>query len=154
MDFAIIDAWANPVFDPTNAMPEVARLFSQSHVDPELISRRRTPAEIVALMDAAGVTQICLTAWYRPGKAVFSNEDVAEFTRAFPARFIGIAGCDLMNPMGAIRDIRKYVKEEGFRGVRVVPWLWGLPPNDKHYWPLYAECIELNVPFVRNADAL
>ncbi len=24
-----------------------------------------------------------------------------------------------------------------------MPWLWGLPPNDRRYYPLYAECIEL-----------
>ncbi|MFX8481514.1 amidohydrolase family protein, partial [Acinetobacter baumannii] len=25
--------------------------------------------------------------------------------------------------------------------------LWGLPPNDRRYYPLYAECVELGVPF-------
>ena len=25
-------------------------------------------------------------------------------------------------------------------------WLWNLPPNDRRYYPLYAECIELGVP--------
>ena len=28
-----------------------------------------------------------------------------------------------------------------------MPWLWGLPPNDRRYYPLYAECVELDVPF-------
>ncbi len=28
-----------------------------------------------------------------------------------------------------------------------MPWLWGLPPNDRRYYPLYAECIELGIPF-------
>ena len=83
-------------------------------------------------MDGAGVSKICLCAWYRPGKAVFSNEDVAEFTRAFPDRFVGIASVDLLDPVGAVRELGKYVKEEGFRGLRVVPWIWGMPPTDKH----------------------
>lgn len=133
-------------------MPEVERLFAQSRADTELLSRRRTPAELLALMDLAGVTQICLCAWYRPGHVVFSNAEVAEFTR-YSSRFIGIAGCDLLNPIEAVQEIRKYVKEEGFRGVRVVPWLWNLPPNDKHYWPLYVECVELNIPFVGQRKA-
>jgi len=99
-------------------------------------------------MDEAGVSKICLSAWYRPGKAIFSNEEVAAFTRAFPERIIGILGVDLLDPVGAVREIDKYVKQEGFKGIRVVPWLWGLPPNDKHYWPLYVKCIELDIPFL------
>ena len=28
-----------------------------------------------------------------------------------------------------------------------MPWLWGLPPDDRRYYPLYAECVELDIPF-------
>jgi predicted TIM-barrel fold metal-dependent hydrolase len=28
-----------------------------------------------------------------------------------------------------------------------VPWLWGLPPTDARYYPLYATCVDLGVPF-------
>jgi hypothetical protein len=28
-----------------------------------------------------------------------------------------------------------------------VPWLWNLPPDDRRYYPLYAECVELGIPF-------
>jgi len=34
-----------------------------------------------------------------------------------------------------------------FVGVRIVPWLWGLPPNDRRYYPVYAACIDAGVPF-------
>lgn len=83
-------------------------------------------------MDSAGISQICLCAWYRPGQTVFSNEEVAEFTRAFPNRFVGIVGVDLLDPVSAVKEIDKYVTEEGFKGVRVVPWIWALPPTDRH----------------------
>jgi predicted TIM-barrel fold metal-dependent hydrolase len=39
------------------------------------------------------------------------------------------------------------VIELGFKGLRVVPWLWEAPPTDRRYYPLYAECVELGVPF-------
>lgn len=148
MSCSIIDAWANPVIPPAEGMPGVARLFAQSKTDTALLERRRTPSELVTLMDEAGIDQICICAWYKPGQAIFSNAEVAEFTRSYPDRFIGIAGCDLLNPVEAVQDVRKYVQQEGFKGVRVIPWLWGLPPNDKHYWPLYVECVALDVPFV------
>lgn len=115
-----------------DGVPEAIRLFEQSHVDLALLTKGGTPADIVALMDASGMSKICLSAWYRPGKVIFSNEQVAEFTRAFPDRFVGIAGVDLLDPVGAVKDIEKYVKEEGFKGVRVVPWLWALPPTDRN----------------------
>ena len=28
-----------------------------------------------------------------------------------------------------------------------MPWLWNRPPNDRHYYPLYVKCIELDIPF-------
>ncbi|ODH49394.1 hypothetical protein GX48_04479 [Paracoccidioides brasiliensis] len=150
MAYPIIDAWANPAFPIEEDMPEVQRLFEQSGADKELLEKRRTPDELVALMDAAGVSQICICAWYRPGHAVFSNAEVAAFTRAYPDRFIGIAGVDLLDPVCAVKELDHYVKKEGFKGLRVVPWLWALPPTDAHYWPLYVKCVELDIPFVRS----
>ena len=49
--------------------------------------------------------------------------------------------------MGAVRELRRCVRDLGFKGLRVIPWLWGLPPDDRRYYPLYAECVELGVPF-------
>ena len=49
--------------------------------------------------------------------------------------------------MGAVRELRRYVRDLGFPALRVVPWLWNLPPSDRRYYPLYAECVELGIPF-------
>jgi hypothetical protein len=32
-------------------------------------------------------------------------------------------------------------------GLRLLPWLWNAAPTDRRYYPLYAECVELGVPF-------
>jgi predicted TIM-barrel fold metal-dependent hydrolase len=98
-------------------------------------------------MDEAGVSQILLAAWYRPGSVVFSNEQVAEYTRAYPTRIFGLASVNLHDPVAAVKELDHYVRVEGFKGLRVVPWLWNLPPTDAHYWPLYVKCVELDVPF-------
>jgi len=39
------------------------------------------------------------------------------------------------------------VRQLGFKALRIVPWLWKLPPNDKLYYPLYVKCVELDIPF-------
>ena len=58
-----------------------------------------------------------------------------------------MAAVDLARPMVAVRELRRCVRDLGFRALRVVPWLWNLPPSDRRYYPLYAECVELGVPF-------
>ncbi|CAG8235385.1 unnamed protein product [Penicillium salamii] len=144
--YPIVDVWANlPGLGA--AIPEVARLFAYSHSDPEVADKKRSPEEVITLMDEAGVTHICLSAWSRPGKMIFSNEEVARYTRAYPNRIFGLAAVDLHNPVEAVKELDHYVRKEGFVGLRVVPWLWNLPPTDPHYWPLFVKCIELDVPF-------
>jgi hypothetical protein len=49
--------------------------------------------------------------------------------------------------MDGVRELRRAVNELGFVGLRVLPWLWDLPPDDRRYYPLYSECIALGVPF-------
>ncbi len=101
----------------------------------------------VATMEQAGVGVGLLAAWWGPQGALIDNDEVASFVREHPGRLIGIASVDLHRPMDAIRELRRCVRELGFRGLRIVPWLWGLPPDDRRYYPLYAECIELDIPF-------
>src|SRR5213078_1382216 len=75
------------------------------------------------------------------------NDDVAEKQAAHPNCFVGVAAVDLYRPMDAVRELRRCVMQLGFKALRVVPWLWDLPPDDRRYYPLYAECVELGVPF-------
>lgn len=98
-------------------------------------------------MDQAGVSQILLAAWNRPGAVLTSNAEIAKYTRAYPNRIFGLASVDLHDPVAAVKELDHYVRVEGFKGLRIVPWLWDLPPADAHYWPLYVKCIELDVPF-------
>jgi predicted TIM-barrel fold metal-dependent hydrolase len=145
----IIDVWAQPNFVAAPdrlPMPEVRRLLEKSGTADRL-GVRVSPDELVAEMDAAGVDVLLLSAWHRPGGWVVSNDDVAEFTAAHPDRFAGLASVNLADPMAAVRELRRAVSELGFIGLRVVPWLWELPPDDRLYYPLYAACVELGIPF-------
>ena len=128
-------------------VPEVAHLFAYSHSDPAIADHRGSAEDVTAAMDEAGVSHICLSAWSRSGQMIFTNAEVAKFTRACPDRIFGLAAVSLHDPVNAVKELEHYVKNEGFIGVRVVPWLWYLTPSDAHYWPLYAKCIELDAPF-------
>lgn len=102
----------------------------------------------VAAMDDAGVDFGLLSAWSAPHQPrLISNEEVADWVSAYPTRFAGLAAVDLNRPMDGVRELRRCVTDLGFRGLRVVPWLWEAPPTDRRYYPLFAVCVELGVPF-------
>ena len=101
----------------------------------------------VEAMDAAGVGQGILSAWHGPEGVLIANDEVAGWVAEHPGRFAGLAGVDLRRPMDAVRELRRCVTELGFRGLRVIPWLWEVPPTDRRLYPLYAACVELGVPF-------
>jgi hypothetical protein len=102
----------------------------------------------VAAMDAAGVDFGLLSAWSAPYQPpLISNEEVAGWVEAHAGRFSGLACVDLNRPMEAVRELRRCVEELGFKGLRVIPWLWEAPPTDRRYYPLFATCVELGVPF-------
>jgi uncharacterized protein len=105
------------------------------------------PIELtVAALDTAGVEVGLLSAWHGPEGRLIANDEVAANVAAQPDRFAGLAAVDLGDPVGAVGELRRCVTELGFRGLRVIPWLWGWPPTDRHYYPLYAACVELGVP--------
>ena len=114
----------------------------------EALPRDEIPiAATIAAMDAAGVDFGLISAWHAPEGPLIANDDVAAWVAEHPDRLAGLAAVDLRRPMPAVRELRRCVNELGFKGLRVVPWLWELPPNDRRYYPLYAECVELGVPF-------
>lgn len=112
------------------------------------IPAQELPLEMtVAAMDAAGVDVGLLSAWHGPGGTLISNDDVNGFVQRYPGRFAGLGSVDLFRPMDEVREVRRCVRDLGFKGIRIIPWLWNLPPNDRRYYPVYAECAQLGVPF-------
>ncbi len=143
----IIDAWAQPATkEAAEKMPEIARLFKQSGSS-KLLENGLTTEQIVEAMDRAGIQRLMLSAWHRPGQWVHHNNDVSAMVNQYPERFSGVAAVNLEKPVEAVRELERAVKELGFKALRVVPWLWNRPPNDKFYFPLYVKCIELDIVF-------
>ena len=98
-------------------------------------------------LDGGGVDVAVLSAWHGPDGPMITNDEVAAAVRAAPDRFVGAAAVDLRDPVGAVRELRRCVEELGFVALRAIPWLWGWPPNDRRYYPLYVACVELGIPF-------
>ena len=141
---AVIDVWMQQPTRRFQEQPifESLRRWARQDTIPEI-----PLAATIATMDQAGVAIGLLAAWWGPQGSLIDNDEVAAFIREHPTRFRGLAAVDLARPMEAVRELRRCIRTLGFRGLRIVPWLWGLPPDDRRYYPLYAECIELDVPF-------
>jgi predicted TIM-barrel fold metal-dependent hydrolase len=106
------------------------------------------PVEVtVAALAAADVGTGLSAAWYGPQGALITNDEVAGFVARSDGRLRGVAGADLTRPVAAVRELRRAVEELGFVALRIIPWLWQLPPTDRLYYPLYTACAELGVPF-------
>ncbi len=141
-----IDSWMQ---HPTMRFLENDMLASLRRWNGSALPQQELAIDLtLASMDSAGVDVGLLSAWSGPnGLDLVSNDEVAGWVREHPKRFAGLATVDLDRPMAAVRELRRRIRDDGFVGLRVVPWLWRLPPTDRRYYPLFAECIELGVPF-------
>ena len=79
------------------------------------------------------------------GIAGLPNDYYGEIVRKFPDKFIGFAGIDPLKGMDAIREIRR-AYDLGLRGVAVRPFMFKIPPTHAKMYPIYATCVELNIP--------
>ncbi len=139
-----VDVWAQILTERMAHAPWLASLYRWT--DRSVADFLPGVEGTLRAMDAAGVEIALLSAWYGPHGPLISNEEVAAQIDAAPHRFRGLASADIRRPAEAVREIRHWVDGRRFVGVRIVPWLWDLPPNDRRYYPLYATCVELGVP--------
>ncbi|MFN3513828.1 MAG: amidohydrolase family protein [Phenylobacterium sp.] len=141
----IVDVWAQI---PTVRFAQVRWLETLRRWTGDLEERLLGGVDLtLEAMNEAGVSIALLSGWHGPQGDLISNAEVANAIDQAPTRFRGLATVDLFDPMGAVRTIRELASDPRFVGVRVVPWLWDLPPNDRRYYPVYVACIEAGLPF-------
>jgi uncharacterized protein len=135
----IIDTWTNLLRPlPAGQNPEGEQIFARYGML-DVLRAGTKPEALIAEMDAAQVAIAGLCgqdmAW------------VAETCRRFPDRFFGIVSPDPTQIMTCVRSIEVAVREHGFKAVKIEPFLWGKPPTDRMYYPIYATCVELDITF-------
>jgi uncharacterized protein len=116
----------------------------------------RDDAAILAELDAAHVVRSLVTGFDEAstaGTTFVTNEVVAAIAERHPDRFLPFAGADIMRGRSALRDVEYWVRERGFRGLSLRPFMIGLPASDRRYYPFYARCVELDVPVSMHASA-
>ncbi len=94
-------------------------------------------AEFVARLDKAGVVK---------GVIRGPNAMIADIVRQYPQKFIGLANLSPHDGMRGVREFERLVREQGLGGLRVSSLYNMIPASDRRYYPLYAKCVELDVP--------
>ena len=100
-------------------------------------------AETVAAMDAHNVAV---------GVIHMSDDRTVEAMKRYPGRFVAIRPVDPNKGMDAVRLIEREFDEGLIKGVSFFPSGQNppVPINDKKAYPIYAKCIELNLPIFIN----
>jgi predicted TIM-barrel fold metal-dependent hydrolase len=168
---AAIDMWA-PILPVPEVMAHLRdnfpdlmlgylRVFWKQQPTQEAVRARVEAAAqpldtVMAAIDAAGIGRTLITGFDEAstaGKTFVPNEIVAAIAARHPDRFLPFAGADIMRGREALRDFEHWVRERGFRGLSLRPFMIGLPADDRHYYPFYAKCVELGVPLSIHTSA-
>jgi predicted TIM-barrel fold metal-dependent hydrolase len=103
-------------------------------------------------MNEASVEKVFITQckmWSYRRKWMYMDtqlEDVLQYTDRYPDRFLGLAGYDPFHIRESLAEIELAVKKHRFKGVYVHIYGFDIPLHDRKMYPLYAKCVELDVP--------
>jgi predicted TIM-barrel fold metal-dependent hydrolase len=152
----MIDYGSSPPVDFFNPprkehLANYRRIYSNSEKRSARDEQKNGPEALkdwFAMYDRVGADHIVIKA--RDLETTFGlkirNEDVAAFCKDHGPRVIGFAGVDPNKGMPAIRELEYSVRELGLRGLNVQCFENKIAINDPKMYPLYAKCIELDIP--------
>ena len=152
IDFCVIpplEETLEGLANPNGEFAQYAALYGKEDMESLVNIIKDDPGGfLLNSMDDAGLDIAVLTAEDAESTMGLKtpNEKVAEFVRKAPQRFIGMAAVDPHKGMNAVWELEQAVNDLGMKCLCLEPWLHKLRSNDKLYYPIYAKCVELNIP--------
>ncbi len=140
-----IDTFVNVNMGSTERPDFLVRVAEDYFKRADAIFRDITPAELIEIMDRCGVQKAIITT-----RAPEPSPLALAFTEADPARFVLSVSLDPRMGMRAVRALEALVRSQPVALARVVPFFFNLPPDDRVYYPVYAKCVELDLPISVN----
>ncbi len=145
MTLRSIDAWVNVNMAEMGRPEYLVRVAADYLKRGEEFFRNNSVEEMLKLMDRLGVEKAILTT--DPARP---SEHVLAFPEAHPDRFFLGAQLDPRGGMKTIRALESFVEAHCVVLARITPFFLDIPPNDAIYYPVYAKCIELDLPITIN----
>jgi len=147
-----IDYHAHPIF-LANLKKDAPLLMAARHFRVREDAFPQTIEGVIKHMDDANIEKAVIMSmdtssvdhWAFKAKTI-NNDDIAEFVRRYPDRFIGYGSVDPRRE-DAVAETERCIKELNFKGMKFHPGAVRLFPNDeKYFYPIYEKCVELGVP--------
>lgn len=117
-----------------------------------MMGPKESVAEVVVEMDEIGVDYICIdqmAVWsqHEMRLDIYAQlEEIAAWGEESKGRIVGGSTYNPHRIEWSLKHVEKAVKELGFKYVWIHPGSYGLPLDDKRFYPLYALCLDLGVP--------
>jgi len=140
-----IDCFVNVNMGSAERPEYLVRVAADYFKRSEEMFRDFTVEEMLEVMDRSGVEVSIPSA-----RAENPDPKVLAFCEKRPDRFVLAAYVDPRRGMTALRALERLKREHPVVIARAVPFMINLPPDDKVYYPLYAKCIELDLPISVN----
>jgi uncharacterized protein len=105
--------------------------------------------QFMEFLEAAGVKRAILYHFDEEttsGHKGPSNDFYAGLVKKHPDRLMAYAAADPHKEAEAVRELERSVKELGLHGLAVRPFMHRIRADHPLYHPLYAKCVELDVP--------
>ncbi|NQX87548.1 MAG: amidohydrolase [Halioglobus sp.] len=141
MTVKAIDPWVNVSMGALASTPFMQKVKDEYFKAGDDFFKNIEAEELLEQMDAIGVEKSFLTVDpFRP------EQRILDFTTQYPDRFFIAASPRLKKGMKALWAMEDLAKDYPVIMARVTPFELDLPPNDPIYYPLYAKCIEMDIP--------
>lgn len=130
--------------------PEIYRLIKWWRME-DRVQGKSVP-DFIKMMDEAGLEKALIPAIrmmsYQKKTMVWDirEEEVHEAVKDHPDRLVGLCGFNPLEKMDGVRNVERWVRDFGFRGVYIHTYGFGIALDHRLYYPLYAKCVDLGVP--------
>lgn len=141
----VIDPWINvdmPEWGDPEWMVRVATDYIGS--GRKALERRELP-EVLDAMAEGGVEKAILDL-----NVDLPSRHTLSFVDARPDKFAVAARLDPRGHMTSVRRLKAAKRDWPVVMTRIVPFLFDLPPDAASYYPIYAACVELELPISIN----
>jgi len=140
-----IDCWINVNMGEVEPPEYLIRVKEDYLKGGDNFFRSFEPEELLPEMDRLGIERAIVTL-----SADDPSERALRFVEKAPERFSLGIGMDPRSMMKGLWELEALARNHPTACAKVVPFGFDIPPSDAVYYPLYAKCVELDLPLTIN----
>lgn len=130
--------------DPRVTVPPEYERYNEIYGYEDLMNI--TLEELISEMEQNGVTGGVVQSEHEWGEPADWNDRVGKLVNEHDIFATGWASADPRRGMDAVRELDRAYHDLGLRGLVFEPGLLKISPTNRLCYPLYAKCVELNIP--------